>query len=51
MLCTHGIGYGTTLEVAHSLPAGATHSKTMAQFFIIKRQNNSLFFGERVKDV
>lgn len=34
------------LEVAHPLPAGAMHNETMAQFFIIKGQNNSLFCGE-----
>lgn len=37
------------LEVAHSLPAGAMHNETMAQFFIIKGQNHSLFLGGGLK--
>lgn len=48
--CARGIGHGPMLEVAHSLPAGAMHNETMAQVFIIKGQNHSLFWG-RVKDV
>lgn len=36
------------LEVARSLPAGAVHNETMAQFFIIKGQNN-LFWGGGLK--